>query len=325
MMSKYKYQFDHETLIYKKVKLDLKTQIYKSWLPNFAGSMIVGVLLFVISSLLFQSPLEMQLEEEKQALLLDFDRLNRRMGDAELNLKDVEKHDDDVYRKMFQAKPVPASVRRAGFGGVNRYKNYEGYENSGILINTAKKLDILSKQMVVQSKSFDEVIDLVKNKEKMLASIPAIQPIALDELTRFGSAFGYRIHPIFKYPKMHTGVDLTAPRGTEIHAAGDGVVVRADWGGGYGKCVRINHGYGYLTLYGHMSKMNVRPGQKVKRGDVIGYVGSTGLSTSPHLHYEVRINGKWVNPVNFYHNDLTDEEYDKMIEMSSKSNTHIFE
>ncbi len=324
-MSKYKYQFDPEALVYKKVKLDLKTRIYKSWLPRFAGSVIVGALIFTISSLLFQSPLEIQLDEEKQVLLLDFERLNRHINDAGSNLKNIEKNDDNIYRKMFQAKPIPASVRKAGFGGVNRYKDYEGYENSGVLTSTAKKLDILSKQLVVQSKSFDEVIDLVKNKEKMLASIPAIQPIALDELTRFGSAFGYRIHPIFKIRKMHTGVDLTAPRGTKIHAAGDGVIVRADYAGGYGNCVRINHGYGYLTLYGHMSKMNVRPGQKVKRGDVIGFVGSTGLSTSPHLHYEVRINGKWVNPVNFYHNDLTDEEYDEMIKMSSKAFTHIFE
>ncbi len=325
MMSKYKYQFDRETLVYKKIKLDLKTQVYRSWLPKFAGSIIVGVLLFVVSSLLFHSPLEMQLEEENQALLLDFYRLNRQMNEASENLENIQKHDDDVYRKIFQAKPVPESVRKAGFGGINRYKNYEGYDNSDVLVNTAKKLDILSKQLVVQSKSFDDVIDLVKNKEKMLASIPAIQPIALDELTRFGSAFGYRIHPIYKYRKMHYGVDLTAPRGTAIHAAGDGVVVRSDFASGYGHCVRINHGYGYLTLYGHMSKRNVKPGQKVKRGDIIGYVGSTGLSTSPHLHYEVRIDGQWVNPVNFYHNDLTDEEYDEMIKMSSKAFTHIFE
>ncbi|OQY04098.1 MAG: peptidase M23 [Bacteroidetes bacterium 4572_117] len=324
-MGKYKYQFDPETLIYKKIKLDFKTRFYKKWLPKFAGSLIVGFLIFIITTLLFQSPIEIRLDEEKQALLLEYDRLNRQVSKADLNLHEVEKNDDNVYRKIFQAKPIPESVRKAGFGGVNRYEKYEGYENSNVLIGTAKRLDILSKQLVVQSKSFDEIIDLVKNKEKMLASIPAIQPIALDELTRFGSAFGYRIHPIYKYRKMHTGVDLTAPRGTKIHAAGDGVVVRSDWAGGYGNCVRINHGYGYLTLYGHMSKTNVRPGQKVKRGDVIGYVGSTGLSTSPHLHYEVRINGKFVNPVNFYHNDLTDEEYDKMIEMSSKSNTHIFE
>ncbi len=159
----------------------------------------------------------------------------------------------------------------------------------------------------------------------MLASIPAIQPIALDQLTRFGSPFGYRMHPIHHYRKMHYGVDLTAPRNTPIHAAGDGIVVRADWAGGYGNCVRINHGYGYLTLYGHMQKYIVKSGQKVKRGDIIGYVGNTGLSTSPHLHYEVRINGKPVNPVNFYYNDLTDEEYDEMIRISSTANTHIFE
>jgi murein DD-endopeptidase MepM/ murein hydrolase activator NlpD len=324
-MSKYKYEFDQETLVYRKIKLDFKTQVYKSWLPKFAGSIIVGVVLFTVSSFLFQSPVEIQLEEEKQALLLEFDQLNHKMTEAEHNLLRIEKHDDNVYRRIFQAKPIPQSVRKAGFGGVDRYKDYKSYDNADVLINTAKRLDILSKQLVVQSKSFDEVIDLVKNKEKMLASIPAIQPIALNELTRFGSAFGYRIHPIYGYRKMHTGVDLTAPRGTEIHAAGDGVVVRADWAGGYGNCVRINHGYGYLTLYGHMNKFIVRPGQKVKRGDVIGYVGSTGLSTSPHLHYEVRINGKWVNPVNFYYNDLTDEEYEEMIKASSTATTHIFE
>lgn len=324
-MSKYKYEFDRETLTFKKVKLDVKTQIYKSWLPRFAGSVIFGAVLFTVSSFLFQSPIEIQLEEEKQALLYEFDQLNHKMSDAEKNLQNVEKHDDNIYRRIFQAKPIPESVRKAGFGGVDRYKDYKSYDNADVLIKTAKRLDILSKQLVVQSKSFDEVVDLVKNKEKMLACIPAIQPIALNELTRFGSPFGYRIHPIYGTLKMHTGVDLTAPLGTEIHAAGDGVVVRADWAGGYGNCVRINHGYGYLTLYGHMKKFIVRPGQKVKRGDVIGYVGSTGLSTAPHCHYEVRINGKPVNPVNFYYNDLTDEEYEEMIKASSTATTHIFE
>ncbi len=251
--------------------------------------------------------------------------LNREMDKAELSLNEIQNRDDNIYRKIFQANQIPSTVRNAGFGGINKYKKYEGSDNSSTLISTARRIDILSKKLVVQSKSFDEVIELVKNKEKMIASIPAIQPIALDELTRFGSAFGYRIHPIYKIRKLHTGVDLTAPRGTKIHASGNGVVTRADFAKGYGNCVRINHGYGYMTLYGHMTKFIVRPGQKVKRGDVIGYVGSTGLSTSPHLHYEVRINGKWVNPVNFYYNDLSDEDYDKMIEMSSKSNTHIFE
>ncbi len=324
-MGKYKFQFDPETLEYKKVEFDLKTSIYKYFLPRFAASMIIGVLLFTVSSFLFPLPIDIQLEEEKEALLLEFDHLNLKMTEAEHKLLAIEKRDDNVYRRIFQANPIPVSVRKAGFGGTDRYKAYRGYENAELLINTAKRLDILSKQLVVQSKSFDEIIDLVKDKEKMLASIPAIQPIALDQLTRFGSAFGYRIHPIYKIRKLHTGVDLTAPRGTPVHAAGDGIVVRADWAGGYGNCVRINHGYGYLTLYGHMKKFIVKPGQKVKRGDIIGYVGSTGLSTSPHLHYEVRINGKPVNPVNFYYNDLTDEEYDEMIKMSSTATTHIFE
>lgn len=324
-MGKYKFQFDPETLEYKKVEFDLRTSLYKYFLPRFAASMIIGVLLFTISSFLFPLPIDIQLEEEKEALLLEFDHLNLKMTEAEHKLLAIEKHDDNVYRRIFQANPIPESVRKAGFGGTDRYKAYSGYENAELLTNTAKRLDILSKQLVVQSKSFDEIIDLVKDKEKMLASIPAIQPIALDQLTRFGSAFGYRIHPIYKIRKLHTGVDLTAPRGTPVHAAGDGIVVRADWAGGYGNCVRINHGYGYLTLYGHMKKYIVKPGQKVKRGDIIGYVGSTGLSTSPHLHYEVRINGKPVNPVNFYYNDLTDEEYDEMIKMSTTSTTHIFE
>jgi len=324
-MSAYKYHFDKETLSYKKIKIDLKTRVYKMFLPKIAMSAIIGVLIFISASFLIKSPIDAKLEEEKQDLLFKYEMLNREMANAEVDLNQIQNRDDNIYRKIFQANPVPSTVRNAGFGGINKYKNYEGNDNSNTLISTAKRIDILSKQLVVQSKSFDDVIELVKNKEKMLASIPAIQPIALDELTRFGSAFGYRIHPIYKIRKLHTGVDLTAPRGTKIYASGNGIVIRADWAGGYGNCVRINHGYGYMTLYGHMTKFIVRPGQKVKRGDVIGYVGSTGLSTSPHLHYEVRVNGKPTNPVNFYYNDLSDEDYDKMIEMSSKSNTHIFE
>jgi len=165
----------------------------------------------------------------------------------------------------------------------------------------------------------------VKNKEKMLMCIPHIQPISNKELTRFGSPFGYRIHPILKYRRMHYGVDLTAPTGTKVYASGDGIVVQSDWASGYGYVVKINHGYGYLTVYGHLSKLIAKPGEKVKRGDIIGLVGSTGLSTSPHLHYEVRINGVAVNPVNFYSNDLSDDDYHKMIQASEESDTHTFE
>jgi len=323
-MTKYKFHFDPETLSYKKVKVTFKEQILKT-LPKIASATILGVLFFVALSFVIKSPAEKQIEENEQSILMSFEYLNRKMADAESTLSEIQKRDDLVYRNIFGANPVPESVRKAGFGGVNRYKKYEGTEYSATLIAAAKRLDILSKQMVVQSKSFDQVVELVKNKEEMMACIPAIQPIALKELTRFGSAFGYRMHPILGYLRKHNGVDLTAPRGTKIYASGNGVVTRADYAGGYGKCVRVNHGYGFQTRYAHMNEMFVRPGQKVKRGDVIGTVGSTGLSTSPHLHYEVLVNGKYQNPINYYYNDLTEEEYEKMIEMSANANTHLFE
>lgn len=323
-MAKYKFHFDPETLSYKKIKVSFKEKIYKS-LPKFAAATILGVLFFIALSFVIKSPVEKQEEEKQQGILLGLEYLNRKMADAEVALNEIQKRDDEIYRKIFQANPIPESVRKAGFGGVDRYKKYEGSEFSAYLINSAKRLDILSKQMVVQSKSFDEVIELVRNKEKMMACIPAIQPIAIKDLTRFGSAYGWRMHPILGYPRKHNGVDLTAPRGTKIYASGDGLVYRADYAGGYGNCVRINHGYGYETRYAHMTEMFVRAGQKVKRGDVIGTVGSTGLSTSPHLHYEVLVNGTYTNPVNYYFNDLTEEEYEMMIEMSATANTHEFE
>ena len=323
-MTKYKFHFDPETLSYQKVKVSFKEQIYKS-LPKFASATILGVLFFIALSFVIKSPVEKQEEEKQQGIMLSLEYLNRKMVEAESSLGEIQKRDDEIYRKIFQANPIPESIRKAGFGGVDRYKKYEGSSFSESIVKAAKKLDILSKQMVVQSKSFDQVIELVGKKEKMMACIPAIQPIAIKDLTRFGSGFGYRMHPILGYVRKHNGVDLTAPRGTKIYASGDGVVTRADYAGGYGKCVRINHGFGYQTRYAHMNKMLVRPGQKVKRGEVIGTVGSTGLSTTPHLHYEVLINGKYTDPVNFYYNDLTEEEYEMMIEMSATANTHTFE
>ena len=322
-MKKYKFHFDPETLSYKRVKISFKALIYKS-LPKFATSIILGIAIYMALSFVIKSPAEKQEEEKKQNLLLQFDYLNRKMVDAEKQLDEIQKHDEEIYRKFFQANPIPESIRKAGFGGVDRYKKYTGVENSTLLITTAKRLDILSKQMVVQSKSFDEIIDLVKDKEKMRACIPSIQPIAVKDLTRFGSAFGLRMHPILHYMRMHEGIDLTCPTGTKIHAAGDGVVMRADWDGGFGNCVKINHGYGYQTVYAHMQKVNVRPGQKVKRGDIIGFVGTTGLSTCPHCHYEVKINGNPTNPINFY-SDMTEEQYDEMIKMQSSEDTHKYE
>lgn len=323
-MAKYKFQYDSESLTYKKVRITLKERVSKN-LPRVASATILGVLFFILLSLFIKSPVEKREEEKRQNVLLSLEYLNRKMSTAAQSLQEMQKRDDNIYRQIFQAKPIPESVRKAGFGGVDRYKKYEGSAYSKHIINTAKKLDILSKQMVVQSKSYDEIVELVKSKEKMAACIPAIQPIAIKDLIRFGSPFGLRPHPILGYVRMHNGVDLVAPKGTKIYASGDGVVYRADWGGGYGNCVRINHGYGYETRYAHMTEILVKAGDKVKRGDVIGTVGSTGLSTRAHLHYEVLINGKYVNPVNFYFDDLTEEQYEQMIKMSSSANTHSFE
>jgi len=212
-------------------------------------------------------------------------------------------------------------MRNAGFGGVDRYRELEGLSNSDLLVTTTKKLDKLSKQIYIQSKSFDEIVKMANNKSILLASIPAIQPISNKNLRRMASGFGYRTHPIYKTTHFHTGMDFSAPVGTPVFATGDGTIERADnLAQGYGNHIVINHNFGYKTLYGHLSRFAVRAGKKVKRGDLIGYIGSTGMSTAPHLHYEVIRNNQKVNPVNYYYNDLSPEEYQAMIELSSQSN-----
>ena len=243
------------------------------------------------------------------------------MRQIEIVLDDIQQRDDNIYRTIFEADPIPKSIRKQGFGGVNRYKKFAGYSNSDIIISTTKKIDQLTKQLYLQSKSFDDIINLTKDKSKMLASIPAIQPVSNKQLSRMASGYGYRIHPIYKTRKMHAGMDFSAKTGTEIYATGDGVISKVRRSKrGYGNHVKINHGFGYETLYAHMSKYIVRKGQKVKRGEVIGYVGNTGTSVAPHLHYEVHKNKRKINPVNFYYNDLNPEEYEKMIEISLQSN-----
>ncbi len=325
-MRKIKYRFNSETLNYEIDNRKFYKKILKSFFPKFFISVILGIIFFYIFTFFAGNPGELFTSEKNDDLKLKYELLNKELDYTVNTLETLQHRDDKVYRMIFQAEPVSASKRKAGFGGSDRYMSFKKYENSDLLINTSQKTDILSKVMLVQSESYNEIFDLVKNTEKMASCIPAIQPIALDDLTRFGSAYGKRLHPILGIWKMHTGVDLTAPRGTKIYAAGDGIVFKASGsGGGYGNIVKINHGFGYVTFYAHMYKIYVRPGQRVKRGDVIGTVGSTGLSTSPHLHYEVRINGQHVNPVNFYYEDLTDEEYHEMIEASSTAQTHIFE
>ena len=221
---------------------------------------------------------------------------------------------------VFESEPIPNSVRKAGFGWVNRYEELEDKPNLDLVLSTTKQVDRLSKQLYIQSKSFDEIINLAKNKEVMLRSIPAIKPVAENAKVFYVSGFGFRIHPIYKTKKMHCGCDWTAPQGSKIYATGDGVVSLAEFDRGYGKHVVINHGFSFQTLYGHMSVIKVRVGQKVKRGDLIGLTGNTGLSTGPHIHYEVHKGGKPIDPINYYLNDLSPQQYFEMISISSKPN-----
>jgi len=319
-MSKVKFQFDKRTLTYRKVEVGAKQILFRVF-GYMAAASVFAVIVIVLFTTFFDSPKEKQLKREISALNLQYKLLGKRMARVDQVLAELQEKDDDIYRVIFEAEPIPSSVRAAGFGGVNRYKQLEQLENSDIVVSTTKRLDELTKQLVVQSRSFDEVIALAKNKEAMLASIPAIQPVSNKKLRRVASGFNYRIHPIYKVRHFHTGIDFSAPRGTEIYATGNGVVEKVTMKkGGYGYHIVINHGFGYQTLYAHMSRFKVKIGEKVKRGDVIGYVGSTGTSTAPHCHYEVIKNGEKINPMNFFFNDLTPEEYEKIIELSSQSN-----
>ena len=286
-----------------------------------ATGLVFAALGILVAYNTIDSPKEKQLEREIDRMQLDYDLVNQRLQQMSSVLEDLQDRDDNIYRVVFEAEPIPDEVRKAGFGGVNRYNRYKDFENRDLLTETMRRTDILSKQLVIQSKSYDEILGMIRNKAAMLSCIPAIQPVSNRELKRMASGYGYRTDPIYKTTKFHAGMDFAAAVGTEIYATGDGVIMRADAdASGYGNHVRINHGYGYMTLYGHMSKIMVRPGQRVKRGDVIGLVVNTGKSVGPHLHYEVHKNGEAINPVNYYYNDLSPEDYARMIEMSGTEN-----
>jgi len=319
-MSKIKYYYDTKTLSYKPIESS-RVDKFKNFIAYFTSSAILAFFILLIFFQYFDSPKEKRLKGEINNLLSQYEIINSDLKKIEIVLDDIQTRDDNIYRTIFEADPIPTSIRKQGFGGVNRYKKLSGFSNSDLIINTTKKVDQLTKQLYLQSKSFDEIIELAKNKSKMLASIPAIQPVANKDLKRMTSGYGYRIHPIYKTRKMHYGMDYSAKVGTEIYATGDGIISKVKRSKrGYGNYVKINHGFGYETLYAHMSKYIVKKGQKVKRGEVIGYVGNSGISTAPHLHYEVRKDNKKINPVNFYFNDLTPEEYEKMLELASQPN-----
>ena len=273
---------------------------------------------FIIFSQFLMSPNERAINRENENLKLNLDLFSKRIAESSAVLNQLQERDNNIYRMYFEANPIPNEQRKAGFGGVNRYKSLDGYDNSKMIKQLTKDIDILSKQLVIQSKSLDEIVILAKEKEEMLAAIPAILPVKLVDLTRMASGYKWRMHPILKIRKFHKGMDFTAPTGTPIYASGNGKVIRSSRSATYGRVVYIDHGYGYTTIYAHMSKIKAKRGQNVKRGDLIGYVGNTGRSVSAHLHYEVRKNGKALNPINFYYGDLTPEEFAAMQKASEE-------
>ncbi|WP_274473843.1 M23 family metallopeptidase [Mangrovimonas aestuarii] len=322
-MSKVKYYYDPETLSYRKIERKKRTTA--KYVSFFLLAAALFAFLFVsIAGQFVESPYEKALKRELANMQLQYELLDKKMDQAESVLASIEDRDNNIYRLYFEANPIPEEQRKAGFGGVNRYKDLEGFDNSKLIIESNKRIDKLLKQIVVQSKSLDEITKLAEEKEKLLAAIPAIQPISNDDLTRMASGYGYRTDPFTKVRKFHYGMDFTSPRGTPIYASGDGTVIRADnRSTGYGNHIRIDHGYGYVSLYAHLYKYNVKKGQKVKRGELIGFVGSTGRSEAPHLHYEVSKDKKRINPINFYYGSLTSDEFNKLLEKASQENQSL--
>ncbi|WP_339629652.1 M23 family metallopeptidase [uncultured Maribacter sp.] len=324
-MSKVKYYYDPDTLSYRKIE-PVKSKRYRNIAFFVLGSFLFGLLSLVLllNTNLINTPRELSLAREAKNYELQYELLNKKMAQIEEVLGNIEERDNNIYRLYFEANPIPDEQRKAGFGGINRYKSLEGFNNSEMIVSTTKRLDIIKKQMAIQSKSLDEITKLAEEKEKLLMSIPAIQPINNEDLTRMASGYGWRSDPFTKARKMHYGMDFTAPKGTPIYAAGDGKVTRADNNSsGYGKHIRIEHGYGYLSLYGHLSQYNVKKGQKVKRGDLIGFVGSTGRSEAPHLHYEVWKENDRINPINFYYGSLSPEEFENMLKFANQENQSL--
>lgn len=317
-MVKAKYFFNQKTLSYERLKISWKQRLiqvlsFMLTTSAFAIVIMIGVYNF------FGSPKERMQQRELDYLRLQYQLLSDRLQNIDVLLGDMQERDDNIYRVIFEAEPIPSSIRKAGYGGVDRYDKLKGYKNSDIVISTTKKLDQISSQLYVQSKSFDDVFKLARSKNEMLASIPAIQPVKEIDLKRITSYYGVRTDPFYKVNKFHQGLDFSAPIGTEVFATGNGKVVEVEkqyWG--YGNVIVIDHGFGYQTKYCHLSKFKVKKGENVMRGQLIAEIGNTGKSTAPHLHYEVHKNGQPVNPIHFFFSDLTPEEYELILGMSTQ-------
>lgn len=322
MKKHHTYKFNPHTLSYEKVKVTFVDKLKKVSF-SVAFGLVLGVVLLVLGLQLFDSPKERQLKRELAAYERQMKQMQSAMRRNEAVLADLENRDNSIYRTLLEAEPISDNERRSGIPDYSIYEETSGFHNAELIAETQSQLDNLSKRLYVLSRSFDEVYRMASNKKERQDHIPAIMPLKKNEC-QIISGFGTRYHPILHYRRMHSGVDLSAKTGTPIYATGDGVVTTAGRNdpalSGYGVAVLIDHGYGYKTLYGHMSEVKVKAGQQVKRGELIGLVGSTGLASGPHCHYEVWINGKKVNPVYYFYNDLTPQEYEQVIEAANQEN-----
>ena len=324
-MAKVKYYYDSENLAYTKIKTRKRAKIGYALL-FLVASALFGFLVFVllINTAYFETPKDRIQAREIENLKLQYAILNKKMDEIDDVTEAIEERDNNIYRVYFNRSEIPDSIRKAGFKDMKRYKDLEGYNNSKLVLNTTKRIDQLSKQLAIQSQSLDEILKLASSKKSLLHAIPAIQPVRNENLKQMASGFGYRIDPFTKVRKMHNGMDFAANTGSPIYATGDGIVARADnSASGYGNHIVIRHGFGYESLYAHLSKYNCRAGQHVKRGDVIGYVGSTGRSEGPHCHYEVHKDGRVVNPLNFYYGNMSAEEYVAISKLANQENQSL--
>ncbi len=324
-MAKVKYYYDSENLAYRKIKTK-KTKKFGYFALFLLASALFGFLCFValLNAPFFETPKDKLQAREIDNMKIRYAILNKKMDQLDEVASNIEDRDNNLYRVYFNTAAISSETRKSGLKGEDGYKELEGYDNSELVINTTKRVDVLTKELSVQSKSLDQILALAKTKEKLLEAIPAIQPVRNENLKRMASGFGFRSDPFTKVKKMHEGMDFSANTGTPIYATGDGVVDRADnTASGFGNHVVIRHGFGYETLYGHMSKYNCRAGQRVKRGDVIGYVGSTGRSEGPHLHYEVHKDGNVVNPLNFYYGNISAAEYIAISRIANQENQSL--
>ncbi len=321
-MAKVKYRYNPETLSYDKVTTSIKEKLTKAGIM-FAISIVMTVVYYIAYSHFYNTPKERTLANKLETTIFNYQMLSQELNRIDDVLGNIQQRDDNIYRTILESDPISASVREAGFGGVNRYEYLEGYVNSDLMIDVFEHTDKILKKIYVQSISYDELISKAKNKEQMAICRPAIQPVSNKELKYVASGFGMRTHPVSGVRKFHEGMDFAAPTGSDIYSTGDGVVTKTEYSGGYGLTVVVDHGFGYETLYAHMSKTSVMKGSVIKRGQILGKVGNTGISTGPHLHYEVHKNGRTVNPIDYFYNELSPEEYVRLVELSNSG--EVFE